>query len=193
MNLLPELAPFWRSKPLSEAERMLWEALNTAHWNSTRRANLSHVAVQLCAKGGASYVQSVAGALMTLGTVHGPIEQTFALLVEKEPLILCEMLLGQKRFIPGWGNSFVRGQKDELWVEVDGILEREFLPCHSALENITAWLHARGKNVFPNPSAYTAVTAIILEMPREISAFLFVGSRLAAWAELFLAYQKGAK
>jgi hypothetical protein len=59
------------------------------------------------------------------------------------------------------------------------------------LPQITQALHERGVMILPNPSAYTALAAIIIRMPKRLSPYLLIMGRLSAWAEIFLNETKG--
>lgn len=191
MNALPEiekpadLTPFWRRTPLTKQEEVLWIETLNAHSASALRQNASSTALQIAAMASNSYQQSIAAALMTLGGAHAPIERTMIMLSQPDPAVFAANRLAQGLMIPGYGNSFIKGAKDDLWLKVDGFMEEAFPERHEVLEKITILLHAHGKVIYPNPSAYTAMTAIILGMSPQIGAYLFVAGRLQAWTAQF--------
>jgi len=68
---------------------------------------------------------------------------------------------------------------------VDQLLEQHFPRTHSTLREITDILHTNGKHIFPNPAAYTACVALVLQMPRHLAPMLFIQARIEAWSSVF--------
>lgn len=181
---------FWRKdSPLTEQEQALWIAVATAHNKSAFRENLSSDAVVRSALGSGDYFKALAAGLLTLGGLHGPVEQATLLLSQpiEEIRGFVDEAVSLKARVPGWGNSFHKGQKDENWLEAETVLFDNFSEWSCKLDNVTSMLHERGKKIYPNPAAYTAVTALILKAPLQSAGFLFVLSRLSAWSEIFQA------
>lgn len=178
-----ETIPFWRETPLSTAESLLLELVHEAHVASCGRHNVSRDLFEAGAFGSGSYVNGLIAALASLGGPHGPIEQTVAVL--QDPDQIGQMLaFGGK--VPGWGNSFEKGHKDPLWLTVDECLKLNFSEMSTRLESITDELHRAGKNLYPNPSAYTSATALIVGLPARTAAYLFIHARLDGWTKLYL-------
>lgn len=176
---------FWsHNEELTPPEQRLVAALYAAHAVCVHRENCSTMALIQAAGGSRSLTQSYIAALATLGEMHGPVEEAYAFLEQLQPeCVTGTLALGWKA--PGWGNSFVRGRIDDAFLPVDQCLEANFPRTHSRLREITDALHARGKNIFPNPAAYTAAVALVLNMPRHLAPMLFVQARLEAWASVF--------
>jgi citrate synthase len=168
-------------QPLTEPEARLVAALYKAHSECVFRPNCSTTALQQAAGGSRSLHQSIIAALACLGEMHGPIEEAYKFL-EREGPWEGAFVFGK---ISGWGNSFVKGQIDHAFLPVDQCLEANFPRTHARLREITEALHARGKHVFPNPAAYTAATALVLQMPRHLAPMLFVQARVEAWSSVF--------
>ncbi len=171
---------FWKTDQASPAEITLYRALFKAHALSAQRENASSYAVLNAYSGSGDYAQAIAAALMTLGGNHAPLAETHDFLSWQYP----ERFLGG--VIPGWGNSFVKGEEDEIWDEVKAILVENWPIIAHKLQAVTDALHARGKIIFPNPSAYTAACALALGCPREVLPFLFIASRLPAWSTIVM-------
>lgn len=180
------------AEPLTEPEARLVAALYAAHSACVFRPNCSTTACQQAAGGSRSLPQSIIAALACLGEMHGPIEAAYDVLHRSTECnangmkARIEFLFfegGGK--IPGWGNSFVKGRIDDAFLPVDQTLEAHFPRMHSRLREITDALHARGKNVFPNPGAYAAAVALILGMPKHLAPMLFIQARLEAWCSVF--------
>lgn len=160
-------------------------ALHAAHDASALRNNLSHEALVLAATGSGNYVQSIAAAMMTLGGLHAPVVAICAVLQMPFTQEQVTQLVQQGGKMPGWGNSFLKGQPDPAWGEVDAILRELNLSLMQKMDDITAWLHAAGKRVYPNPGGYTAAAALTMGMQPEASPYLVVSGRLAAWTREF--------
>lgn len=181
---------FWREQPLNEEEAELYQLVLEAHAKSALRSNASAQAVILAAAGSQDYYKALAAGLMTLGGSHGPIEETVNFLRRlrrvEDPKFLVNDYLKRGSTIPGWGNSFAKGIPDAVWDRVDSHLQLLFADVHDKLRGVTEALHAAGKELYPNPSAYTAAAAIVLGLPAQVSAYLFVAGRLAAWTQVAL-------
>ena len=159
---------------------------------SALRHNVSHEALILATVGSGSYVQAITAALMTLGGTHAPLVDTCRLLERAHPEELVLVILQQGLRVPGWGNGFVKGGPDPIWAEMDQVLREAAPERMAAVDAVTAALHDAGKKIYPNPSCYTAVTALLLELPPEASPFLFVYARLPKWTEEFCRIVRGA-
>lgn len=179
------MKPFWRLQELTAYEERLLKTVLEAHRQSATRNNCSAAALQHAWHGSRSYSQALIAALATLGELHGPIVQTYELL-SFNCAGRVEALLEAGQRVPGWGNSFIKGELDPLWRPVDELLYRDFPEEYARLVAVSVKLHTARIKVYPNPSAYTALTAIILGMPKEIASWLFVAGRLGAWTEMIL-------
>lgn len=183
---------FWRDTPLTQDEQALVAALADAHYKSAFRANPSSIAVQCAASGSGDLCHSVAAGLSTLGIRHGPVAQTCAFLRSRRSAgELVDEFLANGLKIPGWGSSFAKaGAADPFWEPVEEALRTRFSDKVARLDEVTEALYARDLILSPNPSAYTAMTAIILGMPDVIAPLLLIYGRLEAWTEIFLAQMK---
>ena len=166
-------------------------ALNAAHEASALRHNLSHEALMLATVGSGSYLQAITAALMTLGGTHAPLIDTCRFLGRDHPAGMVPFILHQGWRVPGWGNGLVKDGPDPIWAEMDQVLREASPERMTAVDAVTAALHEAGKIIYPNPSCYTAVTALLLELPPEASPFLFLSARLPKWTEEFCRILKG--
>lgn len=179
------MVKWWlNNEPLTEVEAKLVAALYGAHGECVFRPNCSTTALQQAAGGSRSLHQSLIAALACLGEMHGPIEEAYAF-IQSGLMLPTEFRLGVDHKVPGWGNSFVKGQIDHSFLPVDQMLEANFPRTHNRLREITDALHARGKHVFPNPAAYTACVAMVLQMPIHLAPMLFIQARIEAWSSVF--------
>lgn len=177
---------FWRrDKSLSAEEHELWCAVCAAHRESAFRRNLSSDAVASSALGSGELTKAVAGALLTLGGLHGPVEDAMKFFASDDPASYVKEFLDRGWRIPGFGNSFHKEEPDPNWKEVHSILESKFPEWNRILGEVTMTLHGYGKKLFANPAAFTAITALILGCPIYCGSYLFIRARLDAWAEIF--------
>ena len=183
----PVFIPFWREKPLCIIQEGLLRAVLMAHRRSTERDNVSTVTVINAFCGSRSFTQAVAAALCTLGEQHGPVEATYTLFFEREPLALTvESLIKEGVKVPGFGNSFFKNQPDPLWEDVSKLLQTHFPEVFARLWTVQQVLWSHGKRVCANPAGFTACAAKALEMPRHVAPWLFIAGRLDGWAKRVL-------
>lgn len=166
--------------PLTDFGRELLDATTRAHSNSCERNNVSSQTVINTTIGSGDYLKAIAGAVLTLGGVHGPIEKTFNLLRNDNPTPSVLLCIEKGWRVPGWGNSFEKGHPDPHWAEVERILFTNG-EWANKFNSITETLHNAGKNIYPNPSAYTAACAIVIGLPANIAAYILISGRLAGW------------
>lgn len=181
---MSKVKPFWRDELLSDQELELLHAVLRAHDLSAKRNNISSHVLANVAMGSGNYCNALAVAVLSIGGNHAPLGDTIKFL---QSLDLWPTLMEPPwgcGLIPGWGNSFVKGEKDPIWLEVDSLLLADWPDLHQRLETVTERL--KPKNIFPNPSAYTAATAIALGIPPAAAPWLFIAGRMDAWSELFL-------
>lgn len=171
--------PFWRETQLTEPEAALLNATLRAHSRCVDRNNISSHVLENVAMGSGNYCNALASAILSIGHSHAPLEQTMELLSNQ-----CPATVELKMPVPGYGNSFVKGEADPIWGEVDHLLRVHFMEIHNRIWIICERLKSKG--IFPNPSAYTAATAIALGIPPCVAAWIFISGRLGEWSKLFL-------
>ena len=180
---------FWRDTPLSESETKLLNLTLEAHSQSAMRDNISSVVLTHAARGSGDLTKSLIAALSTLGGLHAPLEPTYEFIYElgdDEPV-------KASGFVPGWGNSFVKGEPDPLWKAVDAQLGEVAPDISKTLAHVTMSLREKGRNVYPNPSAYTAAVGQALGISPRLLPWLFIQGRLSAWTALFQSVTKGVE
>jgi len=177
------MIPFWRKEPLDEKELKLWSEVMRAHHFSTFRNNPSAVVIAQAAAGSQDYLRALSAGLNCFGGPHGPIPQTVSLLSQPDPAGMAVQMLELKMKVPGWGSSFTEA-RDPIWEKVRNLLAEHWTDANLKLEQVTHVLHSAGKNIYPNPSAYTATTAIVLGIPAPLSPMILVAGRLMAWSDL---------
>lgn len=179
-----EQIAFWRREPLNEQEGHLLQACVVAHASSATRDNISAVALRLAAAGSGDYARALAAALVSIGGPHAPIVQAYDLIAEPEPEVTAASMLDAGRRVPGWGSSFAKGKPDPIWTPVDAALRVVSPYIGVKLDKVTEVMKA--KNVYPNPSVYTAATAMALRMRKELSPWIFIAGRLNAWTTILV-------
>jgi hypothetical protein len=175
---------FWHPG-LKQAELQLLEALWQAHRSSVFRDNPSSVTVANAAFGSGDLARAIAAGLLTIGGVHAPIIETIEFLEQPNPQLAIPFYLGQKRKVPGWGGTFQKDGPDSIWDPVDKLLPQSI---GLKIDAISKALHAQGKFIFPNASAYTAACAILTGLPTPLAPYLFIAARLSSWTMIAAGY-----
>lgn len=171
---------FWREKPLSAVEqRLLYQAFD-AHNVCAYRNNISSCVLMECARGSHDLNKAICAALSSVGGIHAPLVDTYFVLMNPDSV---DGILKNGLKVPGWGSSF---PDDKSWNEVESTLKEHFPEVYSKIEIVTSKLKAEGKDLKPNPSAFTAAVGIVLEMPCILLPWLFIQGRLNAWCDLFI-------
>ena len=131
------------------------------------------------------FTQTVASALLTFGgPKHGPVRETRELIYGWSAEEIAESL-DAGEIIPGWGNSF-HDELDPAWVDVDGIVRTKFEKHATRLDLISDLIEDRKeRKIYPNASAYTAVTAHIVGLPLGLESLFLILGRLPSWAQQY--------
>lgn len=182
------MKPFWRENDLTPDEDNLISLVSVAHYHATFRPNPSSVACQCAAQGSGTLFNSIAAAITCFGGPHGPIESTYAILAatKMKPEDVVSMHISRGAKVPGWGTSFKDQESKSSWNEIDAWIQTHEPDLHQRMSDITQALHESGRDIEPNPSAYTAAAAIALGMPMKVSPYLLLMGRLSAWTEIFM-------
>lgn len=164
-----------------EPERRLLAAVAAAHYASAFRDNPSTVALSLAWQASGDFGKALTAALSTLGGKHAPLRETYELLSGDDPETAARAMVLHGDKVPGWGTSF----KDAtLWQVVAELIRAEFPARWAVLRDITDMLRFHGKQIYPNPSAYTATAALIAGLPPAGAVWLFTAGRLEAWLRI---------
>lgn len=166
----------WRKEPLSPVEIELLVALRSDHFQAAFRDSSSSVAFRVAFHATGDFYRSCASAICTLGVKHAPIADSFDFL-EKTPPSLPER-------VPGWGNGFIKGEHDPLFLHTREALEVANKEMFDKITSITEHLHSTGLDIYPNPGCWTAATAITLGANAQTANFLFLSPRIDAWAAM---------
>ncbi len=178
-------------RELSGHEHALLTELAVAHIACAGRPNASSQAVVNSAAAHGNYAAAMIAGLASFGGRHGPLEETFDLLILDTPdaVEVVEGKLEARRRIPGWGTSF--GEGDPVWDIVESMVREQYKGTAETIDAVTAVLHRAGIERLPNPSCWTAAVAVGLGLPRHLTPMLFVLSRIGAWSMLFAKHRRG--
>lgn len=182
---------WWRKDPLTKEDELLLAKLFQAHIDSAFRDNASSVAVANAAFSSGDLAKAIAAGLLTLGGRHAPLEETYHFLSLDHPYKFVNHFLKDEAKIPGWGGTFQKDKPDPIWQPVDQLLQEYQPELYQKIEEVTNALHKHDKIIFPNPSAYTAATAITVRLDVKLAAYLFIAGRLDAWVKIASNYIKG--
>jgi citrate synthase len=182
------IVPFWRAELFSDTEQQLIDALLRAHHESCFRNNPSTVTVTNAAAGSGCLSKAIAAGILCIGSKHAPLSQTVEFLDQPYPDTVVPIILGRGEKVPGWGGTFQKGKIDPIWDELDNLLRKLRPELSQKLDLVTAEFASLGKNLYPNPSAYTACVAITIGLPAQLAAYLFIAGRLSAWTQIAANY-----
>ena len=183
---------FWRDTALTDKEKRLLTELHRGHQEATERQNISSQILQAAYIGSGDYLKAVCSAICSLGGTHAPIIQAYEFLKGFSPngSVDYRYLVRNGRKLPGWGNSFVKGKPDPCWRIINDYLGHEFPDMEFKIGYVTSLLHELGKNIYPNAACFTAATAIIIGLPKELSPWLVLRARLGSWTQLIYDSQR---
>lgn len=167
-------------KPLNADEQGLLDVVCDAHLESAKRDNVSTTVIGLVGAGSRNYERAIAAGILSLGGIHAPLELTTQFLSLDAPEAIVSEMISSGQLVPGWGNSFYKDGIDPLWEEVDHEL-RHWPDFCGKLQRVTVALHDAGRKLYPNASAYTALTALILGVPGKVAGYIFIAARLPEW------------
>ncbi len=169
-----------------ESATKLLQIVSRCHFESSFRDNPSSIAVSLSAKSSGRFGNAVIAALSMLGNPHGPVQEVTEMLSSEDPIGFAKMYIENGAKVPGWGNGFVKGKPDQIWDEANEHIKKNFPDLFSLIDEITKLLHDNGKMIFPNPACYTAITAIVNDIPADAASYVFISSRLPAWFQIYM-------
>lgn len=173
---------WWRKDPLTEWEQRLITAVVAAHVAGTLRTNPSTVIIQqACLGNGGDYCSTIAAAILSLGGPHGPVVAVYDLLAQPDPGVEAQRMLDNGEKVPGWGNSFVKGEMDPRLNAAMDLLKQH--PVYEKIQAVQKVMDA--KNLYPNPGCVTAAADLALGIPRESAVWLGLQARIPVWTAIF--------
>ena len=153
--------------------RALVDAVILAHQKSAREnQNMSSFAAVNSFLGSGSFRQAVAGAMMTLGQRHGPVDDA------RRNLTVYPSPNGEG-MVSGFGNSFFK-HGDPAWADVAEMV-RTSLP--DTFKRICI-ANPDPSKLNPNAAMWTAVACMEAGIPDGFGELFFLMARIPVWAEL---------
>jgi citrate synthase len=179
------------------------DELCKVHEAIAERPNASTVAVITGAKLGNDYFTTVASALLTLGNIHAPLQQTDLLLDMPYPFTFMYDALRKGYKIPGWGSSFVKGEEDPVFDNLKKMIRENNPILLEKIEEISERLSVKtNTRLYPNASCYTIATLIALGYKNVVgcndratkAANILISSRINVWRKLYATnYEQGCR
>lgn len=179
--MTPKWTEFIGLEPDPHHDSLIDKVLTAHRTSALENENVSSIALSLASSVNADFHHSVSSALLTLGKTHGPITMTreyiYGLGLEE---IATAVRNGE--IIPGWGNAFFKNDIDPAWVKVSEHIRLHNIDHWNKLNQITEVIeNCKGKRLYPNASAFTAVTSHIVGLPLGLEMILTILGRLPAW------------
>ena len=170
--------------PLSEAERQfllaaVWDAQAASARANTQ--NASNVAVCTVGQASLTLTNALAAGILATGGLHAPVT------------LARELIFGSplpdslpEGAVPGFGNSFHRGQIDPVWQPLAKHLKDEHWSAWQMIEAWAGLLAGAGKAHHVNAAGLTAAVAYLVCWPVGLEPVLVIQPRLTVWAALYL-------
>jgi len=165
----------------------LVDELLRVHGEIAVRGNASYVTVKQSAVLGKDFFSAIASGLLTLGGLHAPLSQTCQFLRLDDCKPYMEIVLSTRGRVPGWGSSFVKGEPDPIFEQLDRMLVP--YPIHARIQYVTGFLQGRELDIFPNASAYTSAVVVARGLQDPAAAYLLLKGRLDAWSAAFMKHE----
>ncbi len=165
----------------------LLDTLSWCHQQSTlHNNNASSAALANAASCGAKFEHALASALLTFGEKHGPTTAARDLIyMDTDEEIIDKLENGE--VLPGFGNSFHKKSIDPAFVPLDHLIREEYSLDSELLDRVAKLIFkVKGKSLYPNPAAYTAVCSQLVGMARGTEIMLVIACRLPAWGRQYL-------
>ena len=168
----------------------LYTLMQNAHKNSAlENDNISSRFIKEMAIIGKSYTEAIAVAILSLGEVHAPVYDARQVLFHT-PDAAIKMALEDGLKIPGFGNSFYKESIDPAWDDFVVELNKEWPEYASRLNEVTEIINTyKQLKLYPNPAAFTAIVAEILNMEPGTEISLFILARIFAWNQQWVDYK----
>ncbi len=161
----------------------LHEELIRVHAHLATRENLSSQLISCAAKAEKDFGSACIMAIASLGGLHAPIEQTTNLLLDPNAIRTAEVLLQEGNKVPGWGSSFVKGEKDPIFDALDGMVYEHSMKLWCLIVDITDRLCS--KDIYPNAACYTAACCILNEIPPCVALKTLIQGRIDSWSDIY--------
>lgn len=165
----------------------LMQMVLDAHDKAARtNPSSSTLACQNAGMSTGSAALGIASAMMTLGSLHAPIEAARVIYETATQKSIIESVM-QGNIIPGFGNSFFKVGIDPAWEQVSKYIELNLSDMHGRIYDLTQWMHRSGKILYPNAALFSAAAASECGVKRGAEVAIFAIARIPAWAEMAIA------
>jgi hypothetical protein len=160
----------------------LYSLQQEAHANSAlANDNLSSAFVINMARVGKSYTEAIATAILSLGNIHGPVKEAREILYRTDNSDI-ESALDSGLLIPGFGNAFYKDGIDPAWNKYEKELKLNWKEHADRIEAVRELIKTKKQiEIFPNPAAFTAVVAELLDVAPGTEISLAISARIVAW------------
>lgn len=162
----------------------LHEELLRVHDVLATRENLSSQMISCAAKVEKDFGSACIMAIASLGGLHAPVEQAMKLLSDPNAIRTAEVLLQDGSKVPGWGSSFVKGEKDPIFNTLEGMIYDYSMKLWCLIIDITD--HLCSKNIWPNAACYTAACCILNEIPPCVAVKTLIQGRIDSWSDIYI-------
>jgi len=162
----------------------LHEELLRVHDVLATRENLSSQMISCAAKVEKDFGSACIMAIASLGGLHAPVEQAMKLLSDPDAIRTAEVLLQDGSKVPGWGSSFVKGEKDPIFNTLEGMIYDYSMKLWCLIIDITD--HLCSKNIWPNAACYTAACCILNEIPPRVAVKTLIQGRIDSWSDIYI-------
>jgi citrate synthase len=170
-------------RQLTENETVLIGLIFDAHSNAAQNNyNASKQACSIAMQGSGSFVQSVASAILTLGSVVGRHGVTLGARRLLRGEVSVQDIIERGDMVPGFGNSFHKDGIDPAFVLVNEYISLNWSNYSDRVNAIRESISKYGKNLFPNPAMFTAITSEILGVRDGFESVLLIIPRIQSWA-----------
>jgi citrate synthase len=165
----------------------LTELLIEAHKKSCRRDNVSTVVLKTAWDGNdGDLYKSITAAMMTLGGIHAPIKQCYAMIgryLRGEPI-------PDYYRVPGFGSSFCKGYPDVFLNDLRDYISLNHFDVYSVEASAKVKLRTQGKDLYPNIAFYTAAVARIEGHGILFCEKLLLEARVPEWIKILEEYEE---
>ena len=177
-------------------KEQLLEEIVFLHNKLAHRSNASTQFIQALAEMGKPINDAIAAGLITLNTLHAPIETTclmyndWVTVIDNQlPRDLFEARWIKDKKIPGYGSAWYKDMPDPDIEDFLSSLPTTIFNYTGQLRNLIN--DSRGDSgLYPNAALATAIAAHLLDIKPHMAMSLVIEGRLSAWVTIYEAHYK---
>lgn len=174
MNVLEIPLPFIMSDWSPEVRELMRLVVKAHQDSAVNNQNVSSFAVVNGMAGSGDFSKACAGALLSIGGRHAPLDQVRHLITQNNPGYY------EGDIIPGFGNSFFP-DGDPAWELVEKYVMENFPDLYSFVDH---WQTKVPSDVRPNAAMWTTLACEAAGIPEGYESLIFLLARAPAWAAL---------